>query len=447
MTSFEAPRTGPRSRSAVRGAAQRVQRRAVAGGAVALTTCLLMACASNGTDLARPGTAATSTAALPDRAARADAPTGRKTETVKIGLLLPLTGGGQAGLVADTMRKAAELAVIEGKAGHLSLAVRDDKGTPEGAEAAARDLVGQGAELVLGPLLARSVQAAAPVARQGNVPLIAFSNDRQAQSAGVTLLSFQAEPEVQRVVSFAASRGKKRFAALVGDDPYGRLVEAAFRAAVARSGGSIVAAETYPPQSAGMLEAVRRLRDAIRGIEEHGDPVDALFLPGGEDTLAVLAPQIRQAQIDTRRIQVIGTGALDYVNAGRDATLVGAWFAAPDPKGWTAFSESYVKAYGHVPPRIASLAYDAVTVAAALANGPDGARYIPSQLTRVSGFTGVDGWFRLQSDGGVDRALAILQVGEFGAKVIDLPSPPAGDAVRPVASTGLGGPRGNPAQP
>jgi branched-chain amino acid transport system substrate-binding protein len=345
---------------------------------------------------------------------------------VKVGLILPLSGAGQAALVAESMKLAAELALKDVQARHIQLLVRDDKGTPEGAMAAATEVMNEGAELVLGPLYARSVGTVSAVARSKNVPVIAFSNDRQVAGSSTHLLSFLAGPEVVRVVSYAAERGKKRYAALIPDDAYGKLVEPTFKEAVARVGGSVVASKTYPAETggrvSGLVALVTALRDEIRGIEEHGDPVDAIFIPGGEETVQLLGPLLKQAGIETQRIKVIGTGALDTPNAGRDDAFVGAWFAAPDPRGFKDFSDRFVKAYGRSPPRIATLSYDAASLAAALGTGPDGARYIPSALTRASGFNGVDGLFRLMSDGITDRALAVLEVQKFGATVIDQPS-------------------------
>jgi hypothetical protein len=44
------------------------------------------------------------------------------------------------------------------------------------------------------------------------------------------------------------------------------------------------------------------------------------------------------------------------------------------------------------------------------------------QLTRASGFAGIDGLFRLLPDGTCERGLAILEVREGGPVVID-PAP------------------------
>ena len=129
-----------------------------------------------------------------------------------------------------------------------------------------------------------------------------------------------------------------------------------------------------------------------------------------------------QAEIDTDKVKVLGTGGMDYPNAGREAKLVGAWYPAPDPRGWNEFSQKYAKTYGSAPPRIASLAYDAVSLAIAAVGGRRGAALsAAAQLTRATGFTGVDGAFRLLPDGSTDRSLAILEVQKFGVGVVDAP--------------------------
>ena len=73
------------------------------------------------------------------------------------------------------------------------------------------------------------------------------------------------------------------------------------------------------------------------------------------------------------------------------------WFAAPPPDSWNAFAQKFQATYGKAPPRIASIAYDATTLAAALARTGDFS--IPA-LTQPSGFLGVDGIFRFLPDGG-----------------------------------------------
>ncbi|MET0192920.1 MAG: penicillin-binding protein activator, partial [Hyphomicrobiaceae bacterium] len=363
-----------------------------------------------------------------------DAPAAPGKELVKVALILPVSAAGQAGLIGKSLKQAAELALFERDNPTLQLIIKDDKGTPEGAKAAVEDAVKAGAAIILGPLFAKSVLTVAPIARQVGIPVITFSNDRQVAGNGVYLLSFQPGPDVERVVSYAAQEGKRRFVALVPDDPFGKITEAAFKEAAGRSQVTLVAIDRYPASANGTLEPMRRIAEAIKAAEAQGTPIDALFVPGGQDNIEVVGRLLPQADIDTGKVKLIGTGGLDYPNAGRDPRLVGAWYPGPDPRGWSDFAQKYAKSYNQSPPRIASLAYDAVSMAIALSSGEG--RFTAAALTRASGFTGVDGAFRLLADGTTERSLAILEVQKFGTGVLDPAASP-----RPLptpAASGIG---------
>ena len=165
---------------------------------------------------------------------------------VRIALILPLTAQGNAGLAAQSMKNAAEMALAEFKVSNVQLLVKDDGGSSQGAQSAAQQAISEGAEIIVGPLFAQSVSAAGQVARSRNIPVIAFSTDASVAARGVYLLSFLPETDVRRIISYAASRGKRSFAALMPDNAYGTVVEAAFQQEVARHGGRVVVLEKYP---------------------------------------------------------------------------------------------------------------------------------------------------------------------------------------------------------
>ena len=159
------------------------------------------------------------------------------TGSVKVALLLPLTGSGNTPSVAKALKQAAELALFDFDNPSISLVPKDTKGTPDGASAAAQNAIQDGAELIIGPLFAGEVSAVAPVAAQRNIPVIAFSSDEKVAGGGVYLLSFLAGRDVPRITSYATSRGKRNFALLIPQSAYGRLAEAAFARSVGRGGG------------------------------------------------------------------------------------------------------------------------------------------------------------------------------------------------------------------
>lgn len=344
---------------------------------------------------------------------------GQPRPTVRVALLLPLSGDAGSANLAKALKQAGELALFDLDNPTVTLMTRDTKGTPEGAKAAAQSALQNGAELVIGPLFAKSVTAAAEVTRQANVPMIAFSSDRSVAGNGVYLLSFLAGRDVPAIVSYAVGQGRRNFGALIPKSPYGKIVESAFRQAVNQQGGQIVAIEQFAPDANSMLEPAKRIAQYAKSEDPSIPPrMDALFIPVGQETLPTVAALMPYFEIDTTKVKLLGTGLWDYPNIGREQPLVGGWFPAPDPKGWRAFTQRYVKAYESTPPRLASLSYDAVGIAIALSQGQPGRRYTPGQLTRERGFAGVDGLFRLRSDGTSERGLAILEVQKFGARVV-----------------------------
>lgn len=338
---------------------------------------------------------------------------------VKVGLLLPFSKAGEAAKLAAELKQAGELALFEVSQSNIALLPKDTGGTPQGAAAAAKSAIGDGAELIVGPLYAAEVQAVAPVARQSGIPVLAFSNDRKVAGGGVYLLSFLAGQEIVREVSYAASTGRKGFAALLPQTPYGSLLEQVFRTAVSEAGGKVIALERYPIDSSGIADPVNRLRIQIASARKQGATVDAVLVPGGQDTLPMVAPMLPNNVLDSNQVKLLGSSGWDYPTIGQEAGLAGGWYAAPDPSGWNGFAQRYKASYGTAPLRLASLGYDAVSLALALASGAPGSRFTPESLTRASGFAGVDGLFRLRADGTCERGLAILQVTRTGPQVVD----------------------------
>ncbi|MCW5730266.1 MAG: penicillin-binding protein activator [Alphaproteobacteria bacterium] len=377
------------------------------------------------------------------------------TGAVRVALLLPLSG--QAANVGRALLDAAQLALFDAARDRFALIVRDTEGNPDTARRMAEEALAEGAELILGPLFAAEVQAVAPAARAREVNVIAFSTDRTVAGGGVFLLGFTPEEQVEQVIAHAHENGFGRFAALLPDSPYGRVIEAAFRRAVEERGASVGRIASYPPDMADFTGLVRGFADydlrraalmaerralAERADDEAkallarlmrqdtlGDPAfDAVLIPEGGQRLKSLAPVLPYFDIDPAKVKFLGTGQWDQPGLGVEPALQGAWFAAPPPAYAENFRQRFETAYRRRPPRIASLAYDATALAAALAAEPPAFRYTGAALTNPNGFAGFDGIFRFRADGIAERGLAILEVRRNGVRVIR-PAPESFQAV------------------
>ena len=331
-------------------------------------------------------------------------PTAVGTGQVKVGLLLPLSAQGNAGVAAQSMRNAAELALAEFQNPNIQLLIKDDNGSAQGAQQA----VDEGAEIILGPLFALSVPGAAQVARNRGVPVIAFSTDSSVAGRGVYLLSFLPESDVNRIVEYAASTGKRSFAAFLPENAYGNVVEAAFKQAVARRGGRVVAFEKY---SGDPSASARTLASSLTGA-------DSLLLADDGDALVGVADALAANGADLKRLQLLGTGLWDNPRVFANANLRGGLYAAPDPSGFRSFSSRYRAKYAGDPVRTATLAYDGVALVAALARTQGGQRFTPEVLTNPSGFAGIDGLFRFRSDGTNERGLAVMRATQSGGQIV-----------------------------
>jgi ABC-type branched-subunit amino acid transport system substrate-binding protein len=334
---------------------------------------------------------------------------------VKVGLILPLSAGGNAGVAALSMRNAAEMALAEFNNPDLQLLVKDDGGSAPGAQQAAQQALDEGAEIILGPLFAHSVGAVGQLARARNVPVIAFSTDANVAARGIYLLSFLPESDVDRIVGYAVTQGKRSFAAAVPDNAYGTVVEAAFKQTVPRRGGRVVALERYPLDRT-QMQAV------IRNVATAGNRADAIFLPDGADSVPTAAQTLISAGVDPKKVQLLGSGLWDDPQIFSSPGLDGAWYAAPDSTGFRNFSARYRTRYNQDPVRTATLAYDAVALIAALTKTQGPQRFSEAVLTNASGFNGIDGLFRFRPDGTNQRGLAVLRVAPAGGQVIS-PAP------------------------
>jgi ABC-type branched-subunit amino acid transport system substrate-binding protein len=333
---------------------------------------------------------------------------------VKVALILPLSGSGNAAVAAQSMKNASEMALAEFNNPDVQLLVKDDAGTAPGAQQAAQQALDEGAEIILGPLFALSVGPVGQLARSRNVPVIAFSTDANVATRGVYLLSFLPESDVERIIGYAATQGKKSFAALVPDNAYGTVVEGAFKQAVARRNGRVVALEHYPLDKAQMQAPARTIAQA-------SSRADAIFIPDGADAVPTVVQSLISNGIDTKRVQLLGTGLWEDAQIFSTPALEGAWYAGPDSTGFRNFSARYRARYGQDPVRTATLAYDAVALVAALIKTQGPQRFSEETLTNPSGFTGIDGLFRFKQDGTNQRGLAVLKVSPTGGQVVSAP--------------------------
>ncbi len=360
----------------------------------------------------------------------------------RMALLLPLTG--QHAELGKAMSDAATMALFDIANPNLELVVRDTQGTELGAQSAAREIVQARPDLVIGPLFATNVESVAMVARQAGVNMISLSSDRRAALNGVYLMGLDPFQQVDRVVGYAAEQGYMRFAALVPAGTVGSQMVQAFREAAEAHGVEVVGVSFFDPNSQDLGEVVRNftsydgrraaLQNQIAELEAQNDEVsraaierlqtmelagtlnfDALFVPDSGAELRSLAGYLSFYGVDPGLVKILGLSSWEDPTLLSEPGLAGAWFATTPPERREWFFQRYEETYGEAAPRLATLTYDAVALAAALMQRGD---FSDAALTDWRGFGGVEGLFRFAPNGIPERGLAVMEIERGGFRIV-----------------------------
>jgi len=358
----------------------------------------------------------------------------------RVAILLPFSAKSSVlRTEAVSMLQAAEMSVFDKDEDNILLIALDSKGTSQGAAQAAQSAIAQGADVIIGPILASSVEAAGEVARHYGVPIIGFSTDTSVAGDGVYLLSFPPEAEVARITKFAAEAGATKFAFLGPVSTYGKRVLSAYTHEVRLLDGVMAGVETYAGKDITVMqEPAARLAGMFPSPQEtarnpeYDDPYHVVLLPEGGTALRSLAPLLTFYNENTRHVQILGTGLWNRGEAAKEPALAGGIFAGPDMDGKNIFNTNYDAIYGEEPSRLASLAYDGLSIAAFVAEGvadsviDDETDERTERLIDPAGFFGVDGLVRFTAYGTPERGLAVYQIKGGRFVVID-PAPKSTD--------------------
>lgn len=359
----------------------------------------------------------------------AAAPVAGKPASVKVGILLPLTG--QHAELGQSMLKAAQMALFDVGSATYELVPLDTRSSSTGAVQAAEQAARGRVDLVLGPIFSEDVRAVKPALGAANIPMIAFTTDWTLAGNGTYIMGFLPFAQVARVTQYVEEQAARngtapaRFAAFGPRTEYCDVVFSTLQ----RTGARIVRTGRFVPGDTDLPLQIEDFANQTRTVNDAGETTavhfDALMLPLGGESLRTLVSLFDQYGINNKNMRLIGTGLWDDDSLTRNPTLFGGLFAAPDPALRRDFEKRYRDNYGSDAPRLATLAYDATALSAVLSrNAGAGEVYSRQRLTNPRGFAGIDGLFRFRSDGLSERGLAVLEIQSGKARVVD-PAPTA----------------------
>ncbi len=346
--------------------------------------------------------------------------TGQRIDTsaaVPVALLVP-AGSGDAGvdLIARQLEQAARLAVADQQGVKIDLRVYNTGTSAGQAVAMANKAVAEGAKIILGPLHAEAANAVGVAVKPKNINVLAFSNNTDIAGGNVFVLGPTFSNTANRLVSYATKQGKRRIHIVNEQTTAGEIGGRAIDTAVKRNNGTVTGRTTFPLSQQGVAEAAPKIAAATKDGAS-----DAVFITSNaDDALSYLANALNAQGVKSPAPQFLGLTRWDVPAAALQLPgLQGGWFALPDRNLLQAYETRFQAAYGESPHALSGLAYDAIAAIGALTKTRGADALTSSALTQSSGFVGVNGIFRLRSDGSNERGLAIAEIRDGKVVIID----------------------------
>ena len=285
-------------------------------------------------------------------------------DTVKIGLIVPMTGG-QAS-TGKQLDNAVKLYiqqhgdVVAGK--KIEIILKDDAANPENTKRLAQELiVNEKVDIIAGFGITPAALAAAPLATQAKIPEIvrlAGTSIITERSPYIVRTSFTLAQSSTIIGDWAAKAGIKKVATLTSDYAPGNDALKFFKAHFTAAGGEIVEEVKVPLANPDFAPFLQRMKDSRP---------DAMFVfvPGGQG--GNFMKQFSERGLDRSGIRVIGPGDVmddDLLNGMGDAalgTVTAHMYSAAHPSQANKdFVNAYKKAFNSRPGFVAVGGYDGI---------------------------------------------------------------------------------------
>lgn len=347
-------------------------------------------------------------------------PTINTQNAVPVALLLPYgSPNGAEGSLAQSLENAARLAMADLDGVEIDLRVYPTAASADQAASQAAKAVNDGAKIILGPVFGAAANSAGVAVASKGINVLSFSNNTAIAGRNVFVLGNTFDNTADQLVRFLSRQGNSKVLTVYPQTATGEIGRDAVQRALANSNVASTGQQSYPASQNGIIKAVRGI---AANTKESG--TNAIFFTddtsGGIPLLSQLLPE---NGISTSDVQFVGLTRWDIPATTLSLPgLQNGVFALPDPVLVGQFRDRYISAYGAPPHPIAGLAYDGIAAVGALVSGGRSDALTVNALTQNAGFAGVNGVFRLRSDGSNQRGLAIARIVDRQVQIIS-PAP------------------------
>lgn len=331
-------------------------------------------------------------------------------QEVKIGAILPMTGG--AASYGEWMRNGMAIATDEvnktwGPSRKLTLIIEDSKSNPKDAVAAMNKLISADKVAAVMTTLTGITNALAPIADQNKIVLTTSATlpGITEQSRYLFRNATNLSSEINRLVDFSAGKYKKA-ALLWANLEWAKWGKEAFAKGFKSKGGEVVEDQSFPADATDLRAQLTKIRAA--------NPDVVLVL--AYKTTGVALKQARELGVKAQFIGTLDFELPEVVEIGKQAAEGAIYTKAifepenPAMKAMAAYGAEYKKRYGQTPEVYSATMYDMLHMLAQAAATAKDSEGIRTNLLAIKNYPGASGETTFLPNGDVNKPVELKTI-------------------------------------
>ena len=356
-------------------------------------------------------------------------------EFLNIVLMLPLSGKHYQ--IGKSLLNSAQLAV-EKKNNKKIVFTIIDTGDEEQLLSQLYSVLEDDIDIIIGPVFSDKVNQVREITKNKDIPIVAFSNNSKIQDNRLYVFGLKLEDEIKELLTYSIKRNLKKYAVLVPRNEFGSRVEKEIKQFQSKNNLSTFNFTFYNPNSPDFYDVSKNvsnfeerkanLEKKIKQLEKENSEKAKEELKKlkkldtyGElnfEALIIFAQNFQEVSnfssilpyydVDPKKVQYIGSSLWAKNLSLKEPGLDNGYFASLDIDNRRKFEDMYLEIFNSKPHSLAALSYDIVGLISNLHQ--DKNNFTIEKLHNSNGFIGINGWFKMTSNGNVSRQPKIYKI-------------------------------------
>ena len=243
-------------------------------------------------------------------------------------VFLPFTG--PYSNYGNKIRKAIDLSILRFGSDNINV-IYFDTGTNYLLEEVKLLIEEIKPDIILGPFTRASVLKLKPYIKENLIPMFAFTNDIALVEKNIWSLGFSPEEQIDSIISCSLVKGHKNYGLIVPNDLYGEIILNRAIDNISEKPYTffkkLLLSNTEMTNKPKLESILKRFLDYNKEQNQMLMPkFDAIFIGGNENFVLEIAPLLAFFDIDSKKVQILGTEKFNVKAIKNEPSLEGAWF-------------------------------------------------------------------------------------------------------------------------